>query len=106
MTEPDTVPSLTTRLAAIASPQRMRIIALLAEERLHVSELARRVGMSRALLYMHLAKLEEAGLVTGTLELAEDGKAHKYYSLKPFEILINTETLAAEAAREHTEGEN
>ena len=28
-----------------------------------MSELARRVGMSRALLYTHFAKLEEAGFV-------------------------------------------
>lgn len=96
---------LAARLAAIASRQRIRIIALLATERLHVSELARRVGMSRALLYMHLAKLEEAGYVTGALELSDDGKAHKYYTLVPFELVINTETLVAEAAREHTESE-
>ena len=41
---------LSRRLAAIASPQRMPIIALLSGETLHVSELARRMGMSRALL--------------------------------------------------------
>jgi DNA-binding transcriptional ArsR family regulator len=70
--------SLSTRLTAIASAQRMRIIALLAGEKLHVSELARRVGMSRALLYMHLTKLEEAGFVAGHLELSDDGKALKY----------------------------
>ena len=43
-----------SRLAALANPHRFRIIALLAEESLHVSELARRLGMSPALLYMHL----------------------------------------------------
>ena len=42
------------RLAALANPHRFRIIALLAEKSPHVSELARRLGMSRALLYMHL----------------------------------------------------
>jgi predicted transcriptional regulator len=84
---------LSTRLAAIASPQRMRIIALLTGERLHVSELARRVGMSRALLYMHLAKLEEAGFVTGHLELSEDGKALKFFEAVSFEISITPSVI-------------
>ena len=97
--------ALSGRLAAVASDQRMRIIALLAEERLHVSELARRIGMSRPLLYMHLAKLEEAGFVTGSLELGEDGKALKYFALTPFELVITTETIVAAVAADSTDGE-
>ena len=34
-------------------------------------------GTSRPLLYMHLDRLEKAGLVTGQLELSDDGKAMK-----------------------------
>ena len=86
---------LSARLAAIASPQRMRIIALLTGERLHVSELARRVGMSRALLYMHLAKLEEAGFVAGHLELSDDGRALKFFEAVPFKITITPAVLVA-----------
>lgn len=86
---------LSSRLAAVASPQRMRIIATLTGERLHVSELARRVGMSRALLYMHLAKLEEAGFVTGNLELSDDGKALKFFETVPFAISITPSVIAA-----------
>jgi len=95
-----TAEGLSTTLAAIASHQRMRIIALLAGERLHVSELARRVGMSRALLYMHLTKLEEAGFVTGNLELSNDGKALKYFEVVPFTITIDTAAIAAAVALE------
>lgn len=84
---------LSSRLAAIASPQRMRIIAALAKEKLHVSELARRVEMSRALLYMHLARLEEAGFVIGELELGSDGKALKFFEALPFTLIIDTDTL-------------
>jgi DNA-binding transcriptional ArsR family regulator len=80
-------------LAAVANPQRMRVIAELADGRVHVSELARRLGMSRPLLYMHLDRLEKAGLVTGQLELSEDGKAMKYFDLVPFELRLTAETI-------------
>jgi DNA-binding transcriptional ArsR family regulator len=91
---------LSSTLAAIASPQRMRIIALLSDEPLHVSELARRVGMSRALLYMHLTKLEEAGFVAGHLELSDDGKALKFFEVVPFTITIDAQTIIAAAAND------
>ena len=94
--------ALSARLTAIASPQRMRIIAALARERLHVSELARRVGMSRALLYMHLTKLEEAGFVSGALELSEDGKALKFFETVPFALTIDAETIV-DAVQQLTE---
>ena len=86
---------LSSRLAAIASPQRMRIIAALATEKLHVSELARRVEMSRALLYMHLARLEEAGFLIGQLELGADGKALKFFEVLPFTLTIDEDTLVS-----------
>ena len=82
-------------LTAAANPLRLRVIAELAQGRVHVSELARRLGMSRPLLYMHLDKLEKAGLVTGHLELSEDGKAMKYFELAPFELRLTAETITA-----------
>jgi DNA-binding transcriptional ArsR family regulator len=80
-------------LTAIAHPLRLQIIAELAGGRVHVSELARRLGMSRPLLYMHLDRLEKAGLVAGQLELSGDGKAMKYFKLVPFEVRITAETV-------------
>jgi DNA-binding transcriptional ArsR family regulator len=80
-------------LTAVANPHRLRVIAELAGGRVHVSELARRLAMSRPLLYMHLDKLEKAGLVTGQLELSEDGKAMKYFELAPFELRLTAETI-------------
>jgi DNA-binding transcriptional ArsR family regulator len=102
---------LATRLTAIASVQRLRILANLAEGTVHVSELARRVGMSRALLYMHLTKLEEAGFVAGHLEMSGDGKALKIFEVVPFTLEIDPATIvaavAALPAEESTnEGEN
>lgn len=82
-------------LTAVANPQRMRIVAELSDGRVHVSELARRLGMSRPLLYMHLDRLEKAGLVTGHLELSTDGKAMKYFELAPFELTLTAATITA-----------
>ena len=87
-------------LAAVGHAQRLRVVAELhtAERdgtRIHVSELARRLGLSRPLLYMHLERLESAGLVTGNLELSDDGKAMKYFELVPFAVTIDAETITA-----------
>jgi len=87
-------------LTAIAHPLRLRVIAELAHGRVHVSELARRLGMSRPLLYMHLDKLEKAGLVTGTLELSDDGKAMKYFELVPFELRVTADTVVSALAQD------
>ena len=69
------------------------MIDALAGGRVHVSELARRLGLSRPLLYLHLDRLEKAGLVTGQLELAESGRAMKYYELVDFDLRITVDTV-------------
>ena len=85
-------------LTAAANPLRLRVVAELSGGPVHVSELARRLGISRPLLYMHLDRLEKAGLVAGHLELSEDGKAMKYFELVPFELYLTAEKIA-EAVR-------
>lgn len=57
--------------------------------------------MSRPLLYMHLDRLEKAGLVNGHLELSDDGKALKYFELLPFELRITAETVISALAADH-----
>ncbi|WP_211256713.1 ArsR/SmtB family transcription factor [Actinoalloteichus caeruleus] len=84
---------LLAALAALGHVQRLRVIEELAAGRVHVSELARRLGLSRPLLYMHLERLEKAGIVTGALELSADGKAMKYFELTPFEFRLNVDTV-------------
>lgn len=80
-------------LEAMANPHRLRIIALLAGRRIHVSQLAREVMISRPLLYMHLKRLENAGLVTSKMELSEDGKAMNYYEITPFVLQLSPESI-------------
>lgn len=81
-------------LAALASPIRLRIIESLSSGRDYVSNLAREIGVSRPLLHMHLQRLEAVGLITGTLELSEDGKAMKYYEVTGFALHLTAATLA------------
>jgi DNA-binding transcriptional ArsR family regulator len=100
MNETLTSEELLAMLTAIAHPLRLRVIAELAQGRVHVSELARRLGMSRPLLYMHLDRLEKAGLVRGSLELSEDGKAMKYFELVPFELRVTADTVVEALAGE------
>ncbi|MGW1818032.1 ArsR/SmtB family transcription factor [Streptomyces sp. NPDC002125] len=85
-------------LSAVGHAQRLRILAELAGGRVYVSELARRLEMSRPLLYLHIDRLEKAGLVTGNLELSHDGKALKYFELTAFDLRLNIDTII-EAAR-------
>ncbi len=91
-------------LNALGNPHRIRIVAALAEGRNYVSALARQIGMGRPLLHMHLQRLEAAGLVVGSLELSEDGKAMRFYELAPFRYELTPETVSR-AAPTLTEGE-
>jgi predicted transcriptional regulator len=84
-------------LATLASPHRMRVLAVLVGQRHYVSGLARELGISRALLQVHLRKLEAAGLVSASLELSPDGKALKFYEVAPFTIELTPEIIAAAA---------
>ncbi|SCL46251.1 transcriptional regulator, ArsR family [Micromonospora citrea] len=85
---------LLAALTALASPHRLRIIAALAEGRSYVSELARRLEMNRPLLYMHLQRLEAAGLVAGSLETTPDGNSVKWFEVVPFALTLTPATVA------------
>lgn len=84
-------------LATLASPHRLRVVAALTEQRNYVSELARELGISRALLQVHLRKLEAAGLVSATIEVSEDGKAMKFYEVEPFMLELTPKTIMVAA---------
>lgn len=84
-------------LSTLANPHRMRVVAALTEHRDYVSHLARELGISRALLQVHLRKLEAAGLVSSQIEVSADGKAMKFYEVTPFDVHLTPETVAAAA---------
>jgi len=84
-------------LATLANPHRLRIVAALAEERNYVSQLARELGISRALLQVHLRKLEAAGLISAVIEVSGDGKAMKFYDVTPFALRLTPDTIMVAA---------
>jgi predicted transcriptional regulator len=90
---PPTGDELVPLLAALANPHRLRILAALTQGRTYVSELARRLRMNRPLLYMHLQKLEAAGLVTGELVTAPDGSSVKYFQAVPFTVALDLDAI-------------
>jgi DNA-binding transcriptional ArsR family regulator len=85
-------------LATLASPHRMRVLAALSGGRNYVSRLARDLNISRALLQVHLKRLEKAGLVSAHLELSEDGKAMKFYEVTPFVLHLTPQALVTATA--------
>jgi DNA-binding transcriptional ArsR family regulator len=88
---------LVRALAALSNPHRVRILAALSAGRIHVSRLAREVQLSRPLVHMHLQRLEAAGLVTGQLELSEEGKAMKFFEVTPFDVRLTPASIAEAA---------
>ncbi len=84
-------------LATLANPHRLRVVAALAKQRNYVSQLARELGISRALLQVHLRKLEAVGLVSAAIEVSEDGKAMKFYEVTPFTIQLTPQAILAAA---------
>lgn len=92
-------------LGTLANPHRLRVVAALAEERNYVSRLARELGISRALLQVHLRKLDAAGLVRADIEVSEDGKAMKYYEVTPFAFHLTPETILTATRSLNVKGE-
>jgi len=92
-------------LATLANPHRLRIVAALAAERNYVSRLARELNISRALLQVHLRKLQAAGLVAADIEVSEDGKAMKFYDVTPFAVQLTPQTIMAAVPTLHADGD-
>jgi DNA-binding transcriptional ArsR family regulator len=81
-------------IAALDHPTRRRIVAALLAEGRHVSQLARDLEVSRPVLHVHLARLQEAGLVTSSLRFSADGKSLRHFELHRFDIRLTPENIA------------
>lgn len=85
---------LAAKLKALGHPTRLAIIRALASGEQYLSEIADKVGISRALAKVHLVKLREAGLVdTRIVTLEDEARALRYYKLRDFEIHLSPKDL-------------
>ncbi len=81
---------LTEMLDALGNEHSLKIMSVLADGECYVSELAKSVGISRPLLYLHLKKLENAGLVEGEIRHYEEPPySKKFYRAKNFELILS-----------------
>ena len=88
--------NLNFQLQALANPVRLWIVAELHRKGAqYVSELARKAGISRPLLKMHLRRLEDAELVWSEMGTADNGKAAHFFTVKPFDLPLTPEAIAA-----------
>jgi predicted transcriptional regulator len=82
--------SLAQLLDALGNEHGLTIMAVLANGECFVSELAKNVGISRPLLYLHLKKLENAGLVESEIRHFEEPPyTKKFYKAKDFELILS-----------------
>ncbi len=82
--------SLAQLLDALGNEHSLKIMAVLAGGECFVSELAKMVGISRPLLYLHLKKLENAGLVESEIRHFEEPPyTKKFYRAKNFELILS-----------------
>ena len=85
---------LVQKLSALGHIYRLKILIALTEREKYLSEIAKEVGISRALANVHLKKLREAGLVkTRVLLLEDEARALRYYELNDFHIELSPEEL-------------
>lgn len=81
-------------LNALGNEYSLLIMATLAEGEFYVSELAKIVGISRPLLYLHLKKLENAGLVESEIRHFEEPPyTKKFYKAKNFELILSLDKI-------------
>ncbi len=82
--------SLAEMLNALGNEHSLTILSILAKNECYVSELAKEVGISRPLLYLHLKKLENTGLVESEIRHFEEPPyTKKFYKAKNFELVLS-----------------
>jgi predicted transcriptional regulator len=79
---------------ALSHPLRVKILKLLLEKEWYIYELAKELNISRQLLYLHIRKLERAGLVESDLRLDEKvPRVKRFYKAKKFKVVIDDELI-------------
>jgi DNA-binding transcriptional ArsR family regulator len=87
---------LSTKLKALSHPTALKIVTLLAKESndMYLNQIAKSLGINRALAKIHLNKLERGGIVKSRVVLVEgEALALRYYKLEDFDIHVSPELL-------------
>ncbi len=90
---------LSTKLKALSHPMALKIVTLLAREGedMYLNQIAKSLGINRALAKIHLKKLERGGIVKSRVVLVEgEALALRYYKLEDFDIHVSPEVLKKE----------
>jgi predicted transcriptional regulator len=89
---------LARKLDALGHPLRLKIISILrANGAMHMALLASKLGVSRALVKIHMKKLEQAGIVRSWVELVPgQAKALRMYELLDFKITVDPDIIVKE----------
>jgi CRISPR locus-related DNA-binding protein len=81
-------------LNALGNTYSLKVLSTLSRGERYVSELAAEVGISRPLLYLHLKKLENAGLVESEVRHFDTPPyTKKYYKAKDFELSLSLDVI-------------
>jgi predicted transcriptional regulator len=88
---------LAKQFRALGHPVRLHALKALTTKDMYLSEIAGKLGVSRALAKIHLTKLVKAGLVeTRAVLMDDEARARRYYTVTPFDIHISPKRLAQE----------
>lgn len=78
---------------ALGNPLRLEILTILNKGGRYISELARELNTGRTVMYLHLNKLEEAGIISGEHKISNEGKSLKYYYINEFYFTIDNKLI-------------
>lgn len=90
------IEKMSTMLKALSHQTSLKIVALLAREGedMYLNQIAKSLGVNRALAKIHLKKLERGGIVKSRVVLVEgEALALRYYTLQDFDIHVSPEIL-------------
>ena len=93
------IEQLSTKLKALSHPTALKIATLLAKEGedMYLNQIAKNLGINRALAKIHLKKLERGGIVKSRVVLIEgEALALRYYKLEDFDVHVSPESLKKE----------
>ncbi|RLE64703.1 MAG: ArsR family transcriptional regulator [Thermoprotei archaeon] len=82
-------------LSLLANEHRLKIIAMLAEKPMYISEIQRKLKVSYALTHLYMSSLEKMGLVESSYETVIGERPHvrKYYKLRPFKLVVSSDLI-------------